>query len=60
LLTTNQITVRHLMTPSPLVVSPETGIEELAKLMLSNRVHHLLVCEKKDQLVGVLSDRDLH
>jgi CBS domain-containing protein/Flp pilus assembly pilin Flp len=60
LMTTNQITVRHLMTPRPLVVSPETDIDKLRELMLDNRIHHLLVCEKTDQLVGVLSDRDLH
>ena len=60
LMTINQITVRHLMTPRPLVVTPETNIDKLRELMLVNRVHHLLVCEKADQLVGVLSDRDLH
>jgi diguanylate cyclase (GGDEF)-like protein len=27
--------------------------------MAANRVHHLLVCEKGDRLVGVISDRDL-
>jgi CBS domain-containing protein len=60
LLAENQIAVRHLMSPNPLVVSPQTPVAELHTLMTDNRIHHLLVCEQEDRLVGVLSDRDLH
>ncbi len=60
LLTRNQVAARHLMTKQLLVVSPTTSVAELKTLMESNRVHHLLVCEKGMRLVGVVSDRDLH
>jgi len=60
LLAKDQIAVRHLMTQQVLTVSPETSVKELKALMAANRVHHLLVCEKGDRLVGVVSDRDIH
>lgn len=55
-----EITVADLMTQQLLVVSPETPVEALKTLMVAHRVHHLLVCEQRDRLVGVVSDRDLH
>jgi len=60
LLTKNHIAVRHLMTQHPLVVSRETGVEEMKALMVNNRIHHLLVCENENRLVGIVSDRDVH
>jgi acetoin utilization protein AcuB len=40
------------------VVSPDDGLELAFQLMVSNRIRHLLVVDKK-HLVGILSDRDL-
>ncbi|MCG8415500.1 MAG: CBS domain-containing protein [Pseudomonadales bacterium] len=37
---------------------PETPISEMAKMMLENRVHHLLV-EDSDEIIGVVSSFDL-
>lgn len=56
----HQLTAGDLMTQQLLVVSRETSVEELKTLMVAHRVHHLLVCEQRDRLVGVVSDRDLH
>ena len=60
LLTKNEVAARHLMTQQLLVVSPATSVAELKTLLAANHVHHLLVCEKGDRLLGVVSDRDLH
>jgi len=59
LLTKGRITVRHLMTRNPLVVSAQAGVEKLNALMEEHGIHHLLVCQASKQLVGLISDRDL-
>lgn len=59
LLAANEIAVRHLLTPNPVMVSPETSVHEVALLMESNRVHHILVCSTGRELLGVISDRDV-
>ena len=59
LLTKGRITVRHLMTRNPLVVSAQTGVEKLNALMEEHGIHHLLVCQTPKRLAGVISDRDL-
>jgi diguanylate cyclase (GGDEF)-like protein len=60
LLTKGRITVRHVMTRAPVVVSLQTGVEKLNTLMADHGVHHLLVCRAPKRLAGVISDRDLH
>jgi diguanylate cyclase (GGDEF)-like protein len=35
-------------------------IEEMTDLMRQRRLHHLLVCNRAGELLGVVSDRDLH
>jgi CBS domain-containing protein len=59
LLTTNEIVVRHLMTANPATVLPGTKVEDVKSLMEARRCHHLLVCGKDLELLGVISDRDL-
>lgn len=58
LLFNNRLEVRHLMTRHPEVVLPTTTLEEMNQLMLERRLHHLLVCNRGGDLVGVISDRD--
>lgn len=60
LLSTNKIEVRHLMTPNPATVSSETRVEVVKSLMEEKRWHHILVCGTGLELLGVISDRDLH
>ncbi|MGA2616317.1 MAG: CBS domain-containing protein [Thermoguttaceae bacterium] len=59
LLAGNEIAVRHLLTPNPVMVSPETSVHDVALLMEGNRVHHILVCGMGRELLGVISDRDV-
>jgi acetoin utilization protein AcuB len=48
------------MTKEPLVVSPQTSVEEAIRIMRQNRVRHLPVVKKDgDALVGVVTQTDL-
>ncbi len=60
LLLKNRLEVRHLMTPQPVVIPPTATLEEMTALMTQRRLHHLLVCNRGGELLGVVSDRDLH
>lgn len=51
--------VRHIMTRDLMVVSLETAVHELKSLMKQNTVRHLLVCGDDNQLLGIISNRDL-
>lgn len=53
------ISVEHLMTSRVLSVLPETSRDEVAGAMESIRARHLIVCDGRDRLLGVISDRDL-
>jgi diguanylate cyclase (GGDEF)-like protein len=59
LLLKNRLEVRHLMTRQPVVVPPTMTFEEIAAVMKQRRLHHLLVCGRTGELLGVISDRDL-
>lgn len=50
--------VRDLMTGAPITVSPDTPMLDARHLMLSKHFRHLLVT-KNDQLVGIVTDRDI-
>lgn len=55
----NRVEVRHLMTGTPKTVSCQATVAAMHELMQQHRLRHLLVCEKGERLVGVISDRDL-
>ena len=59
LLLKNRLEVRHLMTRDPVVVPPTMTFEEMTALVQQHRLHHLLVCGRGGELLGVVSDRDL-
>lgn len=59
LLLKNRLEVRHLMTRTPVTVSPTTTLEQMTSLMKERRLRHLLVCGHGGELMGVVSDRDL-
>lgn len=46
------------MTRLPIVVSPETNLEDCAKKMAENKVGSLLIKEK-DKLLGIITDADM-
>ena len=50
--------VRELMTGAPITVRPDTPMLDAQHLMMSNHFRHLLVT-KDDQLVGIVTDRDI-
>ena len=50
--------VRELMTGAPITVHPDTSMLDARCLMLSQHFRHLLVT-KDDQLVGIVTDRDI-
>jgi len=50
--------VADLMTPDPVTVSMDATVLQIRELFNDRRFHHLIVVEH-DQIVGVVSDRDL-
>lgn len=55
----SRINVRQVMTDDVAHAPPEASVDDLRKLMADREVRHLLICDAQDQLVGVVSDRDL-
>ncbi|WP_448604771.1 CBS domain-containing protein [Thermoleptolyngbya sp.] len=53
------VTVADVMTPDPIVVHPETPLNEAIKLIAERRVSGLPVVDADGKLVGVLSEADL-
>jgi CBS domain-containing protein len=52
-------TARDVMTPDPACCSPHTTLDEVAKLMARNDCGEIPVIDKGDQIVGVITDRDI-
>jgi len=46
------------MTPDPVTVGPETGIDEIASLMVKRSIHTIPVVEK-GKLVGIIGKEDI-
>jgi len=51
-------TVAQAMTPRPITINPETGLDEIASLMVEKNFHTLPVVEA-GKLVGVVGKRDV-
>lgn len=54
----DRIQVRGIMTPNPITVTPDTPIEEAARLILENKIGGLPVVEE-GELVGIITETDL-
>jgi CBS domain-containing protein len=52
------LTAKQAMTPDPVTVGPETGIEDVAKLMVDQKYHTLPVMEG-DRVVGIIGKEDV-
>ncbi len=52
------MTVQEAMTPDPVTVSPETGIDEIATLMVKKNIHTLPV-QLNGLLVGIVGKEDV-
>jgi CBS domain-containing protein len=51
--------VRDIMTTDLAVADPDTTIEEIASIMKEENVGSIPVCEEDDELVGIITDRDI-
>ncbi len=54
----DRIPVQILMTPDPITVSPETGVHEIASLMVNNSISSLPVKEE-GSILGIVTKSDL-
>ncbi len=54
----DRIQVRGIMTPDPITVTPDTPLEEAARLILDNKIGGLPVVEG-GRLVGIITETDL-
>ena len=52
-------TARDVMTPDPACCTPSTTLDEVAKLMARNDCGEIPVIDPGDQIVGVVTDRDI-
>ena len=50
--------VRDIMTDKVEIVSPDTGLESVAKLMAENNIGSVPVCQDKT-ILGLITDRDI-
>ena len=51
------LTVEEFTTPCPTVVSPDTEITEVERIMQKENIRHIPV-QQEDKLVGIISERD--
>jgi predicted transcriptional regulator len=52
-------TIADIMTPDPIVVNPQTPLNEAIKILAENRISGLPVIDANGKLVGVISETDL-
>lgn len=53
------VTIRDVMTPDPVTVSPDSSIQEAARIMFDKWFRHLPVTTGDGEVVGIISLRDL-
>ena len=51
--------IEKIMTRDPITVPPDFTIEEIAQVLLENRISGLPVVDDQDQLVGIITQNDL-
>ncbi len=52
-------TVEHAMTKTPVIVTPDTTIEDIASLMVDKKIHTIPVQKHDGEIVGVIGKEDL-
>lgn len=58
-LLSSDLTVGDLMTTVVRTAGPDAAVGELRALTVEYRIRHILICNQLNELVGVVSDRDL-
>lgn len=51
--------VRQLMTADPVTVTPDTPIRVLARRMLDAHIHRVIVVDKRQRSIGIVSSMDI-
>lgn len=51
--------VEDFMSSKVVAVAPETPLQKAAALMLQHQVHHLIVVDHEDHIIGILSTMDI-
>jgi CBS domain-containing protein len=51
--------VRNRMTADPVTVAPDTGIGELARMMIDAHIHRVIVVDADNRPLGVVSSTDV-
>ena len=54
----HEMKVRVIMTPDPITAGEETSVESLAKTMIDNKIHRLIIT-KDNEIVGIVSTLDI-
>jgi CBS domain-containing protein len=50
---------RDVMTPDPACCSPDTTLDQVARMMVQNDCGEIPVINRSDQVIGVVTDRDI-
>jgi len=50
---------RDVMTPNPVCCSPETPLDQVARLMRQNNCGEIPILDSTDRPIGVITDRDI-
>jgi CBS domain-containing protein len=55
----HDVRVKHIMSLIPSTVLPTTEVTEIAQSMQEHRFRHILVADESQNLMGIISDRDV-
>lgn len=53
------ILARDIMTQKVLTVNPDTPVEEIARMLIKNRISGMPVVDKENRVIGVVSESDI-
>lgn len=54
-----KVKVYEVMSPDPIIVTPETGLREAAMLMIENKIGGLPVVNEEHRVIGIITESDL-
>jgi len=57
--TTMEVTVKEIMTPNVITVFPQTGVDEVARLLYAHRISGMPVVDESGALLGIVSEFDV-
>jgi len=55
----NSVNIENVISSPVKTVSPETSIDEVADVMVSNKVRHVVIVDKNQEPVGIISATDI-